>query len=467
MFSSTKGIFFLVVCVLVVLALAIVKSRRRFLLMLLMLFFPFSAGLIFYNYHGIMLTDFPLLVLFIILLTEKKKFRFAKEGYFILLLVLWGLITSVNASHQGNAISESLRFLRGILVFWVVTNAVRSPKDLQVTLNAILGGLLFQGLIAAYQWRIGPVGLGFLGEAFYAGCWRTRGTFSHESYFGNYLIMLVPIVFRLFVFYRPASIKLAKAHLRKYGVILILGVLALFTSMTRGPWVSFVLSIGIMIGYSLFKKKLRPRVMAPLIIAMLGAIVFLLRYLPNILSQFGEDRMQTASIRMPLNKVAVEVIKSNPVFGVGMGNYTLICGQYVKPEQFTAIPEYHLKQLYWDCVHNSFLLVVAESGIVGGFLFLGFFIMIMIKIKRLLTIIVNPFLMNLTIGVATGLLGIFIAFQVSPDIRIHQINVLFFLMASLILVIEKLHNIQNQQIKFKTMKINREIKYHENFGHIR
>ena len=458
MFTDIKGIFFLVVCVLTVFSLFVVKEKKRFLLMMAVLFYPFSTGLIIYRYNGIMLSDFPLFALLALLLVDKAKFTFPKEAIPILVLAFWGIIYAPTAGMTKFAYSESLRFLRGAMVFIVIVNAVKTPKDLQAAFNALLIGLLFESLLSIYQWRMGmPLGLRFLGEPGWIG-WRTRATFAHVSYFGNYLIFLVPLVFRMFVFYAPPK----KIYTRIWGFVLFCGILALFSSMTRGPWVALAISLTAMIIYSLMQKKLRPKIMVPITIMIVFASAFFIRYLPKIIGQFQGERMASADIRMPLNRVAMRAIQANPIFGVGMGNYRAECHKYVVPEAEPQLRGFHIRQLSWDYVHNSFLLVTAESGLVGGFCFLGFFITVFFRGVRFLKKSISPYLLNLMVGILTGMFAIFTAFQFSPDIHIHQINVQFFIMTGLVIAIINLNSKQIRKMRMRKIQIQREKFTHEN-----
>ena len=197
MFLDQKKIFFVAMCILTIVLLMMVKNKKRLMLFMLVSLFPFAIGFIIYGFwfNGIMLSDFPLVLLLLYLIFDNKSLYFPKEGIFISLLLLWAVVGSRQAQMPGWAISETIRHLRGFLVFLVIINGVRTQKDLQIVLTALMLGLLFQCLLSTYQWRFGALGLRFLGESSYIS-WRTKGTFQHESYFGNYLATLVPMVFR-------------------------------------------------------------------------------------------------------------------------------------------------------------------------------------------------------------------------------------------------------------------------------
>ncbi len=451
MLTDFKGIFFLAVCVITVFALSAVKNKKRFLLSLFILFFPFSTGLIFYRYHGIMLADFPLFVLLILLISENKKWVLPKECIPAIVFIVWAFISATQAWQNNYAISETLRSVRGFLIFIVIINSVKTTRDLKIVLNMLFIGLLFQSLLAIYQWRFGYFGLRFLGETTWVS-WRTRGTFQHESYFGHYLITLIPIAIRLFMFYRPKN----KNDVKIYGAITVISVLALFTNFVRGPWISFAVAVSFMIIYSLFRKKFRPKMYWPIAIVLVFMAAFFVRYLPKILSQFDPEggRMVSADIRLPLIRVSQRMIAANPIFGVGMGNYQLHCADYVVEEK--DLPDVQNEQLKWDIVHNTFFLLMAETGVLGGLMFIVFIIFIFRRGKQV-TKSSNPYFFNLAVGIITGFSALMIAFQNSPDYRIHQINVITWLISGLIIALHELDKKYQKMLKYHIYKRKKEM----------
>ena len=69
-------------------------------------------------------------------------------------------------------------------------------------------------------------------------------------------------------------------------------------------------------------------------------------------------------IRMELAEVAVELTATEPVFGVGLGRFTSLAGDYAD-EPLVAI------QMNHENAHNNFLQVLAELGIIGAALFIA------------------------------------------------------------------------------------------------
>ncbi len=439
---SVRDIFYFFFIVVFVGSSFLFENKIRFFLIAMIAFFPFEAGYIFYHYHGFMLMDLPLLSLIFIGLITGKKFKLYIPylGLPLLLFFAWSMAGVINTWMPGYVISDSMRLFRGYLIIICLVNFTKTPKDLKLVITALFGGLLFQALLGVYQWRFGPMGLRILGEVTWVS-WRSQGTFQHESYYGNYLAFLTPIVYRLFVFYKARS---KKENIR-YGFLFAISALALFTSFTRGPWIAFAFAIVAMTIWSLHKKKLRPKKLLPMSLILIFGLVFFIRYTPSILAQFDSEsgRMIAAKIRIPLNRIAIRMIKKYPLMGVGQGMYLEYAPGFVH-DQEEGVADWEIDQLKTDMVHNSYLKSAAETGIPLLLLFLWYiFAIYWIGIKNIKS--VDPFLANFSIGALTGYTALFVSFMASPDFRIHQINVLIWLLGGILISI---HNLNKKYQKF-------------------
>lgn len=440
--DTTKLIFFIFVAIVCGVGAALSKNQRRHFLLLLVLFAPLSSGIIFYKLNGIMLMDFPLIVLLLLGFSSNKKFRFyiSQVSLPAIGIVIWGLICVFSAADYGLAISEWTRVLRAYLTFLCIVNYTKTREDIKTIISGLFAGLAFQSLLGVYQWRYGPLGLSFLEEIGYS--WRAAGTFIHPAMFGDYLILLLPIVLRLFMFNKTQEKKLT----RGYGLLFFLGIGALMGSYARGPWISFGGSVAIMFIFSIRRKRFRPKLKGVLALLLLFFIIFAIHYGPTIREQFTDkDRKGAAQVRIPLNKVAIRIIKDHLFWGTGLGNYTLLTPQYA---QFEATPEHSYRDLLQH-VHNSYLLIAAETGLPGLLFFLGFIVLLfksgfkVIKSR-------NTYISNIGIGILTGYLSVLLAFLTGPDYRCHQMLIMFWLIGGFLVALNRL------KVKIPKPKIKRQ-----------
>lgn len=389
------------------------KNQIRSLLLGICFFYIFPVGWIFYHYTGILLVDVPLIAIYVFALAQGRKIKFyIKEiSLPMFLFIAWMIIAGFKGLNYGWSLAQVSKWVRAYLLFVALANFAKTPKDFRVALWALLAGFAFESFLGVYQWRRGVLGLEFLGERMWrAEWWRAHATFYVPSFFGNYLIMLLPFVLRLFVFYKPAK----KQETYIYATLMLFGLLALYATLGRGPWLAFVATASLMFLYSLFKSKLRPKLKWPIALGILFGAAFTIHYLPKIEAQFGSDREQAAMSRVYLGQVALRLIPDNKLFGTGAGCYELMSPRYVIP--IAEYPTEHLSEM----VHNTFLLITSENGIPGGILFLWIMLALLLIGAKLMRA-QHPLLVNVGIAWVMSLLNILISFVASPDIHAEQI----------------------------------------------
>ena len=88
----------------------------------------------------------------------------------------------------------------------------------------------------------------------------------------------------------------------------------------------------------------------------------------------GSATQSSASLSMSLRgdmaKIALQVAKERPIFGVGLGEFRVASRQFVTPELEQRFPA----TVSGENAHNNFLQVLAELGIVGFAAFAGLLI---------------------------------------------------------------------------------------------
>jgi O-antigen ligase len=380
-----------------------------------------------------MLMDFPLFALILLsIFAPEGRFRWSFPGIGVaaLLFLGWTLFTCFTATNEAWAISEWTRFFRGFLLFLCVANYTNSSERLRAVLFATLGSFAFQALLGTYQWRYGPLGLTILEEQGHA--WRAAGTFEHPGVYADYLILLLPLLVRLFMFHRNVD----KRYTYAYLALLVFGACGLLGSYGRGPWLAFAGAMGVMMFYSLTQRKLRPRTKIPIFVMALAGIAFAIQYSDTILDQFiSEDRKSSSEIRKPLNNIALRMANDHAALGVGLGCYRLASLPYARIEydDSLGIPLYQLSQI----AHNSYLLLACETGLAGVILFL-FFILCALKMGRRALKLKSSLISNLSLGLMTGLVGFGVSILTGPNVMNHQLISMTWLFAGWLTAMSRL-----------------------------
>jgi putative inorganic carbon (HCO3(-)) transporter len=221
---------------------------------------------------------------------------------------------------------------------------------------------------------------------------RAFGTFGQPNPFGGFMGLLLPLSImatyayglRFFSYLRKTG-KLQRSStlfLLYYGFATAIMLGALVASWSRGAWLGFVLSLGV-IAFALPRKLWQS---IALLAATLGLVVmlWLLGLVPTSIEQrilsstqelFSFSDVRGVDItsenyaiveRLAHWQAAMNMAQSNPWLGIGFGNYEI------------AYPQYRLSN--WEFplghAHNYYLNILAEAGIIGLLFYAGMWLTI-------------------------------------------------------------------------------------------
>lgn len=250
-----------------------------------------------------------------------------------------------------------------LLWFYVVSH-VRKEEDVDLVVRCLLFGLTLQGAIGVYQAYFGfpewanpivegdPTTLGRLDTRSFL---RVGGTIGWTTVFAQYLILLIPL----------SLVKLVNSPSWRsalgYSVCVLLSISALVFTLSRAGWVS--LAVGSAIAGILLYWHGGPHVRNRVILAFTGVLVLFLLFTPLMKERFFSEDYGSSRGRLPLMRVAWDIIQQNPIFGTGLNTYSEVMDHY-DPK--------HLLEGFEFPVHNTYLFIAAEIGIPGLLFFLLF-----------------------------------------------------------------------------------------------
>lgn len=200
---------------------------------------------------------------------------------------------------------------------------------------------------------------------------RAYGAFSHPNILGGYLSIVLLIV--LYIEKNVAGNKVfgsrtghKSINFKTYFLKLFLRLTAyglclsgLVVSFSRSAWMVFVIGFVLLF---LFQKEKRRELSKIAVVFFAIALIWVSAFSPLFFSRAGvEGRLEQKSIndRSKYVEQSKEIISENFWLGVGAGNYTKVVAQK-NPEQ----PVWQIQP-----VHNVFLLIWSELGIIGLILF--------------------------------------------------------------------------------------------------
>ena len=414
--DSAKLIFIGFSTVLFIIVPLFIKNVRQYFLALASSLYVFPTGWIFYHQNGLWLADLPILGLLAVSFFSHRKINWILKpiGWPLLAFIIWGVVCSFGSPMQGWAISELTLYARVYLLMVGLYHNIQSMKDLKIVVFSMLGALLFQSFLGLYQWRFGRMGLWFLGERPAALLkWRTRGTFFHPSHYANYLAMVLPVSYRLFLFFKTVD----RRQLILFGGTFFLGIIALYSTYGRAPWIAFGFAAAMLTLIGLVSMKYRTRVTWAFPVLLFFLLIFAQRYGGSIVGQFSQ-RMQSYEVRFEQFRYARRLIAASPVLGVGLGNYERGLSRFLRSQE--EVVNVNMSDI---TVHNSYYLIATEQGLPGGLLFIIWFIIMFYTGFRILRAdLYHAFIINVTLGILGGIAAILVVFTFSPDIRAYPIQ---------------------------------------------
>ena len=180
---------------------------------------------------------------------------------------------------------------------------------------------------------------------------RVYGGFSHPNILGGFLA--IAILFLIGIYLNEKK----KTVLFYFTLIILFSALVL--TFSRSAFLALILSLFILFIYSIFKKVEIKKIISIILILILGSSISF-----GLFNDFLKTRMQAQerlelksnTERTVLKDQAKELVNNNWFLGVGVSNY--ISAVHEKVDSSLEVWEY-------QPVHNVYLLILVELGILG------------------------------------------------------------------------------------------------------
>jgi O-antigen ligase len=266
-------------------------------------------------------------------------------------LILAAILSTFSSKDVRLSLFLIVQLCELFLIYLFVANYIKTYNDLEFVLTVASLLLLVESAFILFQKFTGfTFGFGGLSGVIVGN--RIAGTLESPNNAGAYLATNLPIAFSLFL--------VTKAPHKKYlsAAAMFVGAMALIAPLSRGAWQGFLIAMSFIVFIGLLKRWMRLKDIAPMVLILL---VTILLFYGQISKRLTADDGGSAESRSVLNTLAMNMIKDKPIFGVGANTFALWSDHYVTPD---------IAPLGWLArapVHNKYLLVWAETGIVGLF----------------------------------------------------------------------------------------------------
>ena len=236
-------------------------------------------------------------------------------------------------------------YVSSLVLFFVTITIIDSIKRLYWSFMAAIGSVAFASLYMLREWQRGTAAFG---EGY-----RPGFVVGDSNYFTVAALAVLPIGFEL-------ALMATKKWEKVYAVGCMLLIFAAITlGASRGGFLGIVLIV-----FYLIARSRRPA--RNLVVVFLATLPFLI-FSPNspINRFFHPVGGDTESVTKHLVgwQAGLNMIKKNPLGGVGFGNYKAVVANYDKTG--TIRPDPHV-------AHNAYLEIAAEMGLPAFVMYLSF-----------------------------------------------------------------------------------------------
>lgn len=295
---------------------------------------------------------------------ERKRIEFGGIiGTYLTLFLLVNISSLFFVEHPFFSMSVIFMQIKCYVFYFYLINHITDEESILLVIRSLMLVLFMEAIIGIEQKFIGTIftadflGVGNvtsnivqMGDKLIT---RVSGTLGHPNNLAMFLNLMLPIaIFSLF-----------EEKSKKWRLFTLMTVcLALLTEImtaSRGGWLGLILSLFVA-GIILTKRKGHNPFYFVVIGSLVAAFALITLFMVSstIQTRLTEDDDGSAEVRYPLMQVARNMIFENPVFGTGLNNYTANMVEY--DDTYLSIAS-----IYNYPVHNTFLLVGGETGLLG------------------------------------------------------------------------------------------------------
>lgn len=387
-----------------IIGLMIVLSYPKFGAFLLVVFFPFLPTM-----AVVGLTLLVMLGMFLKYISGDTA-KIEVDGFDIAVLAMCGMLLYgiLNSYARTAGIPVVMVYLVFVGAFFVIRRCLEDKQFLYNLVDAMIVAAVLVSLYGIYQKISGQADTTWQDtEMFESMGGRVVSTFENPNVLGEYLLITIPLTMARLFFTRQPNRKFA------YLVGIVLQVVCMVLTYSRGCWIGLIAAVGIMLVFS-------GRKITSLCVLALFLVPFVLpdAILERLLS-VGNTADSSTSYRVFIWEGTFRMLKDFWYCGIGIG-----------PEAFNSVyPLYALNAIAAPHAHNLYLHVLSEIGVVG-------LIVVVVLIKNFFTYLVNAVknfgeMKLLALGTGVGMLGYLIQGMFDNVWYNYRIYFFFFILLAL------------------------------------
>ncbi|MGC8977248.1 MAG: tetratricopeptide repeat protein [Candidatus Ratteibacteria bacterium] len=277
---------------------------------------------------------------------ERKFKSFRNDIFFIpiFLFLFWRILSLKNCTNLYLGIYNILILIFFITLYYGLINFFKNEDEIKDFFKSFA----FFSILTSIYGILQVFGIDFIN-------WKIKytalSTFGRRNFAGEYIVMVIPYIYSLIIL----SEKKEKLF---YISVFILLFIHLILTFTRASYISFFFS-SLFFLFILKNKKFN-------IEKRLVFVLFFLFLINQGICEIRKFEKGTLKARILIWEDTLRIIKENPFFGIGPGNFEIVYPIYSKNKENPLMP----KDESLRDVHNDILEICVESGIPGLLFFL-------------------------------------------------------------------------------------------------
>ena len=313
-------------------------------------------------------------------------------------LVFWAVDSELWAADAHVALSSASRLAQGVLLAFVIVTCLQDKRALRIAMASFVVGATASALLGLG----GVAGASASATSTTATDVRVGGGLGDPNYLAA---VIVPALFCTLALHTTTRRRALRVLWVVVGAVL---VITLLRTESRGGFVGLAASaaVALVVG-----GQLRRRILASFGGVILAAAVYFVAFASSS-SLHRFIHAGGGSGRSELWGIALNVFRAHPLAGVGLGNFSVVEPTYAAETSANLTKPYQELDL-GEVVHNTYLHLLAELGVVGLAVFLCLVVAALVlgwRACRLLTRAGEQEAEILARGLVVGAVGMLAAF---------------------------------------------------------
>ncbi len=351
------------------------------------------------------------LALWLLFSLARGRFEWAPSKLNILVsgFILWTGATLVYSDYRFATSSEFARLAAHLGLYWLVVFTVRELAQLRRIIGAI-------ALVS-----VPLVGYGFLQKMgldpikWNASTSRVFSFLGNATYLAGFLVLAIPLVVAIGWPERKGEQQRLRPSSWLFLLIAAAMLVCLYLTVTLSPMIGFGLGLVVFVIPNVLlrlkRSELRWAMPALAVTILVVAVISFIGY--RSLPKAQQKRVQQVlhfqdpygAERQLHRQAGLALFRESPIFGKGYGTYRILSLEKMTAEWYSEVKQRSDAMLVPGYAHNEYVSVLAETGVIGGVLFLALIAVMYIAAVKVIVRAKDRAWGRLGLAVAVGATG--------------------------------------------------------------